>query len=80
MSTIETTVKQLNKARLSNKNQWYSVAGMFGPYYVRYKAFNTSIQILDIDGIHHNSTFDLSVKDFKEALTSAFEYAKKNKQ
>ena len=75
---ITETIKQVNKFRLSNKNNWYLIniepnnKDIFYSY--RLKCFNTWVQIFikydDKDNIVYKDSFhmDAKVKDFKDYL------------
>ena len=64
-------VKHVNKLRLDNKNKWYSLITNIGGLNIRLKGYNTSIQILDVDGVRYGGLMDASVKKFNEVLYSA---------
>lgn len=67
-------VKLLNDERKANKNKWVFMGGTVNGKSFKYKAYGTSIQVLEIDNIRHHSTTDVSVKDFKEALENSANY------
>jgi ribosomal protein L20A (L18A) len=58
-------IKALNDLRKANKDKWvfYSDNG------IKYKAYNTWVQILEVNGIRHNSRMDISVKEYLSFLT-----------
>jgi len=54
--------------RKGNKNYWVQTAQIVDGRTVRYKAYNTWVQILEIDGIKHSNPTDQKVRDFKAFL------------
>ena len=68
-STTEDAVKQLNKARLENKNFWVFADVNVNGLTFRFKFYNTWVQIAQAsDGLRGSSGMDISVKEFKEYL------------
>jgi hypothetical protein len=67
MNKIE-LIKTLNTLRKKNKNWiWYDVTLDNGSF-IEYKAIDTWVQFLIIDGIKHSSVMGLSVKGFNNFL------------
>lgn len=77
--TIEELIKDINKARLSNKNNWVFFDAYFKGYFLQFKLFGTWVQRLEINtklnGLDTyklfriaSSNMDISVKDFKEFI------------
>ena len=67
MNTTE-LIKKLNTLRKNDKNWvWYDVTLDDGRD-IEYKAINTWVQYLTIDGIKHSSVMGLSVKGFNNFL------------
>ena len=67
MNKIE-LIKKLNMLRKNDKNWvWYDVTLDDGRN-IEYKAIDTWVQFLIIDGIKHNSVMGLSVKGFNNFL------------
>jgi hypothetical protein len=64
-------VKDINALRLENKDQWVFAEILHRGKIVLLKSYNTSIQILRVDGVNHGGQWDISVKDFKAAITAA---------
>jgi len=66
------TVKELNALRKTNKNKW--VTGIFvrDGKSIGYKAYNTWVQVLDVDGVRYSSGMDISVKDYIAFLKGVF--------
>jgi hypothetical protein len=64
-------IQTINKLRLANKHEWYFLTGIVNGKSFRFKAFDTSIQILEVNGLRYNSTYDITVKDFKKHLEHA---------
>ena len=44
-SNKEEAIKQINKFRLSNKNNWYLIELNYSPYIYKMKIYNTWIQV-----------------------------------
>ena len=60
-----------NKHRLANKEKWCTFSGIVNGKLVEVKSFNTSIQILRVNGLQSGSLWDLKVKEFKGAIEKA---------
>lgn len=71
----EQFIKTINDTRLANKNQWYFWKGQVNGKDCELKGFNTSLQILRINGLNHPTICDISVKEFKNTLEEAANYA-----
>lgn len=67
-------VKTVNKARLANKNNWYCFSGFVNGVEIKIKAYGTYLQIFKIDGVSSGGLCDISIKRFKEILTTSFNY------
>lgn len=70
--TVLEFVQTVNKFRLMNKNSWYGAIFTVENKTVRIKGYNTWLQIFEIDGIRQANTMDISVKQFKINLETAF--------
>lgn len=68
-------IDTLNHARKSNKDKWVFIVGYIGDTQFAYKAFNTWVQRLSINGIVFDTVADCSVKVFLESLGQAFDYS-----
>ena len=77
---LDPIVKRFNDLRLDNKDKWVTFSGVMHGFDVRYKAFNTSIQILNISNTEHGSAWDLKVAEFKDHIYKSFEYAINSKE
>jgi len=66
------TVKELNVLRKANKNKWVSGIFVYNGKSVSYKAYNTWVQVLDVDGVRYSSGMDISVKDYMVFLKGIF--------
>lgn len=62
----EIILSVIDNARKTNKNKWYS--GSIHGGSIQYRGFNTWLQVLNIDGIDHSSTMELSVKEFRKHI------------
>jgi hypothetical protein len=61
-------VKEVNRLRITNRNNWYTTACFVNGKIVRLKGFNTWIQVIRIDDYSCSGLMDISVKDFKAQL------------
>lgn len=60
-----------NKARLANRDKWVFINSILSDGRdVQYKAYNTYIQILKIDGVNYAQGMDERVAAFKTTLES----------
>ena len=64
-------IKQYNKARLANKNKWIFFSGTFDGTMLEIKTFNTTNQILKVNGIKQNTGIDLTVREWKYEIGQA---------
>lgn len=64
-------LKQANKLRRDNKNEWLFLQIECKGQTTLCKSFNTSIQVLKKSGINHHGGWDLSVKDWTNKLETA---------
>lgn len=74
-TTREELIKDINKTRLENKNNWYYFKANFKNNILEFKAFDTWVQRLDVyqedsngnlfKNFSDSSPMELSVKDFK---------------
>lgn len=65
-------VKELNVLRKTNKNKWVSGVCVYNGKSVSYKAYNTWVQVLYVDGVRYSSGMELSVKDYMAFLNGVF--------
>ena len=75
-NTRQELVKDFNKTRLANKNNWYYFQAKFKNNLLKFKAFDTWVQVLEVYQIDFNgnlsknftdsSPMELNVKDFKD--------------
>lgn len=66
-------VKELNKARLANKNKWIVCTATVEGKEVQIKAYNTGyLQIFRIDGREQAAPMDMSISAWKEFILNAF--------
>jgi hypothetical protein len=63
-----------NNLRLANKDNWVFFHDMRQGKEISYKAFNTYIQVMRIDGINHAGSCDVKVSEFKAQIDKAFNY------
>lgn len=64
-------IKLANESRLSYKNKWVFINSILSDGRdVQYKAYNTYIQILKIDGVNYAQGMDERVAAFKNTLES----------
>tara|TARA_R100000951_G_scaffold115320_1_gene123036 strand:+ start:899 stop:1156 length:258 start_codon:yes stop_codon:yes gene_type:complete len=71
----EEAIKEINKFRLSNKNNWYQIELNYSPYVYKMKIYNTWIQIFmqcENNTINYNTSgpMDINIKQFKEKLSN----------
>lgn len=71
-------IGNINGLRKSNKGKWVFDEGMIGNISYSYKAYETWIQRLTVNGVIFDSPSDCSVKVFLESLEKAFDYATTN--
>lgn len=64
-------IKLANDQRKANKHRWVFLSESVGSNLVQYKAYNTWVQILSINGIKDSSPMDISVKQFNDFLINA---------
>jgi hypothetical protein len=67
MNTID-FVKEINRLRLANKNEWYTTACFVNGKIIRLKGFNTWIQVIRIDDHSDSGLMDITVSQFKKQL------------
>lgn len=78
-STIEELIKDINKTRIANKNNWVVFEAYFKGYFLQFKLFDTWIQRIEINtklnGLDSyklfriaSSPMDISVKEFKQFI------------
>lgn len=67
----EELLKLCRKSRLETKNDWLFLELHHKGQITLVKSFNTSIQILRKDGISYPSGWDLSAKDWQDAIGHA---------
>lgn len=74
--TTDEVVKEINKARLRNKNQWFQVEVFMEEYKYQFKIFNTWAQIgrkrwINTGQLVYNdpNCMDQKVSEFKEYLS-----------
>jgi hypothetical protein len=65
-------VKELNVLRKTNKNKWVYDVCVYNGKCVSYKAYNTWVQDLNVDGVRYSSGMELSVKDYMAFLNGVF--------
>ena len=63
-----------NKLRLANKDKWVFFQDMRQGKEISYKAFNTYIQVMQIDEINHAGSCGVKVGEFKAQIDRAFNY------
>lgn len=68
---IPQIVKDVNKERLDNKNDWYFITFNLGENLIQIKGYNTWMQIFRINGLDLFSGMDISVGQFKENILTA---------
>lgn len=73
MSTEE-FIKHINKIRLENKNKWYFYTGTVNNKHIQLKAYETWIQVLRINNVNFSSCMDISVKQFKDHISSSLNH------
>ena len=75
--TKEAFIKECNAQRKANKNAWVFLKALVDDKLVEYKAYQTWVQVLRVDGIRYDSGMDKSVKEFNAFLenVSAWEAA-----
>ena len=66
-------VSYVNTMRKQNKNHWYQgiVSVIFDnseQKTIKFKGYNTWLQILDVDGVRYPCAMDISVKQFIDVL------------
>ena len=67
--TADGFIQKVNLLRLKNKGKWVQAIEMVEGKMVEYKAYNTWIQILRIDGMNYPSLMDLKVRDYTAHLS-----------
>jgi len=74
----ENIIKEVNTIRKENKNKWYYLIKTYKYnekiFDIQIKGFNTWLQVLNINGILHNSNMDISITEFKSNIENAIEY------
>ena len=73
VETAEAFVEAYNKHRLANKEKWCTFYGIVNGKIVAVKSFNTSIQILEVNGLKTSSRWDLKVGEFKIVILEAIQ-------
>jgi len=75
---INEIVKEINQIRKDNKNKWYYFTKSYKYNEriidIKIKGYNTWLQILDINGINHNSNMEISITEYKMNIEQAIEY------
>lgn len=71
----EQFVKEVNKLRLANKNQWYFLTGTVNGKDFKLKGYNTWLQIFKINNWNCSNVMEQSVKDFKLHLEKSADNA-----
>lgn len=66
-------VKTINSLRLANKNRWYYWNGTVNGKEVRVKAYNTYLQIFNVDDMHISSGMGMSITEYKAKLAEGVE-------
>jgi hypothetical protein len=61
-------ILKINQLRKANKNKWFSWTGVVDGKNVKVKCYNTWLQILNVDGLQHNTVMDISVAEFNTTL------------
>ena len=69
--TADGFIHKVNTLRKQNKDNWVFTIEKVDGKMVEYKAYNTWIQILRIDGISHASPMGLNVGGFNRHLSKA---------
>lgn len=64
-------VKEYNVLRLKNKGCWVYFNGIIEDKEVTIKTYNTSIQILRVNGCEGGGVWDLKVSEFKNKILQA---------
>jgi hypothetical protein len=70
-TTAEEALKACNKHRLSHKGEWVFVEVHLNDKVILLKSFDTSIQVLRLEGVTYPCGMDCSVKQWKEQINSA---------
>lgn len=70
--TIQEFIDLANQERLANKNKWVFLCESVNGGIVKYKAFSTWVQVLEIKGLRHSSCMDIKVKEYKKFMQEAF--------
>jgi hypothetical protein len=70
--TAEEFVHLINTTRKGNKDHWYAFVGCVAGKQVSVKGYNTWLQRYVVDGLQQNTVGDISVKEFVQTLTRAF--------
>ena len=65
---IKEFVKWANDERLANKGEWIQLSGIVDGNSVQYKAFNTWVQVLQVESIRTGSPMQMQVGEFKQWL------------
>ena len=74
-NTVAEAVKQINSARLKNKNKWLFLDVNVNGLFFHFKIYNTWVCRAQSDKFRNESSgMDISVKQFKEYLTKFLEY------
>lgn len=61
-------ILRINQLRKANKDKWFWWAGVVDGKNVKVKCYNTWLQILNVDGLQHNTVMDISVAEFTKTL------------
>lgn len=81
--TVQELLKQHDKLRLSNKNQWVGMSAIVGSHSLFIKSYNTSIQILRVWGpvvnFKDSGPIDCTVKAYKDYITQTLKPLEVNK-
>lgn len=62
--TKEKFIKHVSDLRKKNKNKWVICQELIDGRFIEYKAYNTWIQILRIDGVKYSNPMNQKVKEF----------------
>ena len=67
-SDTKNTIKEINKERLSNKDNWIFIQVSKGKDIFLIKSFNTYLQVIRKNGINFEGGIDLKVSDWKKRI------------
>lgn len=69
-------IKECNTQRKANKTSWVFLKALVDGKLVEYKAYQTWVQVLRVDGVQYDSNMDISVKDYNAFLEDVFTWEK----